>query len=197
MIFRDTSLPGAFVVDVEPRSDSRGFFARSWCRQEFESHGLVTDFPQANLSVNPTRGTLRGLHYQRAPFEEVKLVRCTKGALYDVIVDLRPRSPTFRRWYAVELSADNHRALYVPKDFAHGFQTLTDNTEAQYMVSAYYQPGSEAGLRYDDPSLEIHWPLPVSKISDKDKEWPLIASRPPQARTEAGVSFGGEDGRQA
>lgn len=174
MRFLETPLAGAFLIECDRYADARGFFARLWCRREFEAHGLVTDFPQGNLSVNDKAGTLRGLHYQRAPHAEVKVIRCTRGALYDVIVDLRPNSPTYMRWHAVVLNAEDHRALYIPQGFAHGFQTTVDRTEAQYMVSAYYAPQAEGGLRYDDPALNIRWPLPISVISDKDKSWPTI-----------------------
>lgn len=175
MIFTETGLKGAYIVDIEPRKDQRGFFARTWCQQEFEVHGLVAKIAQANLSYNKLKGTLRGMHYQRAPHAETKLVRATRGAIYDVIVDLRPDSPTYKRWIGVELSADNRRALFVPEGFAHGFQTLEDHTDVMYQVSAFYMPEAEGGARYNDPSFNIHWPLPVSVISDKDANWPYFS----------------------
>jgi dTDP-4-dehydrorhamnose 3,5-epimerase len=173
MIFTETPLKGAYIIDIEPYQDHRGFFARSWCRHEFESHGLVPSVVQANISYNPKKGTLRGMHYQIAPHEETKLVRCTRGAIYDVIIDLRPESPTFKQWFGVELTSDNRRMLYVPKRFAHGFITLQDETEVFYQVSEFYNPESERGLRYDDPAFNIQWPLDVQVISEKDRRWPL------------------------
>ncbi len=175
MRFIDTPLAGACVVELEPFEDDRGFFARAWCRKEFEAHGLEPEVVQANLSYNRSAGTLRGMHYQVAPYEETKLVRCIRGALYDVIVDLRPESPTYKQWYGVELTADNRRALFVPRGFAHGFLTLADETEAFYQVSEYYAPGAERGLRYDDPAFGIRWPGPVKVISEKDASWPDFA----------------------
>jgi dTDP-4-dehydrorhamnose 3,5-epimerase len=173
MIFIETKLPGAFVIDVEPIEDDRGFFARAWCRREFSEHGLSTDLAQANMSFNKRKGTLRGMHFQKAPHAEVKLVRCTRGAIYDVIVDLRPGSPTHSRWVGVELTAENRRMLYVPEGFAHGFQTLEDNTEIFYLVSEFYTPESEGGVRWSDPVFDIEWPLGApTEISDKDRSWP-------------------------
>jgi dTDP-4-dehydrorhamnose 3,5-epimerase len=176
MIFTPTELPGAFIVDVDPRADSRGLFARTFCTQEFEDASLESHFVQCSVSFNVQRGTLRGLHYQLAPSCETKLVRCTSGSLFDVIVDLRPDSPTFLRHLAVELTARNRRALYVPKMFAHGMQTLEDNTEVFYHISEFYSAASSTGIRFDDPRLGIRWPLPVSSISDKDQEWPLLGA---------------------
>lgn len=175
MIFIETELKGAYIIDLERREDERGFFARTWCQQEFEAHGLVARIVQANMSYNKLKGTLRGMHYQRAPYAETKLVRAVRGAILDVIVDLRPDSPTYRRWIGVELSADNRRALFVPEGFAHGFQTLEDDTDVSYQVSAFYTPGAEGGARYNDPAFDIQWPLPVSVISDKDAGWPDYA----------------------
>ncbi len=172
MKFIETELRGAYVLELEMRGDERGFFARTWCRQEFEDHGLVAEVVQQNTSVSRFRGTLRGMHFQAAPDQETKLVRCTKGALYDVIIDLRPESPTYKKWLGVELNEDNYRMFYVPRDFAHGFLTLSDNTEATYLVSAFYAPQSEGGIRYDDPAIGIQWPAAISTISDKDASWP-------------------------
>jgi dTDP-4-dehydrorhamnose 3,5-epimerase len=174
MIFTETKLKGAFIIDVELRADQRGAFARTFCAQEFEHHGLKPTVAQCNLSFNHQAGTLRGLHYQVPPAAETKLVRCTKGAIYDVIVDMRPESPTYRQHIGVELTADNRRALYVPELFAHGYQALTDGAEVIYQVGEFYTPGYERGLRYDDPAFGINWPLPVTMISEKDSSWPLF-----------------------
>lgn len=172
MFFTETKLPGAYLLALQKREDERGFFARSWCQQEFADHDLVTCMVQGNVSYNRQAGTLRGLHYQVAPYGEVKVVRCTRGALYDVIVDLRVASPTYKEWLGVELTADNYQMLYVPAGFAHGFITLAPETEATYQVSQFYTPGAERGLRYDDPAFAIEWPTPVQVISDKDQSWP-------------------------
>jgi len=172
MIFRETTLKGAFVIEIERFEDTRGFFARAWCQKEVEANGLVSRVVQTNISFNKKRGTLRGMHYQVAPYEQVKLVRCTRGVIYDVIIDLRPDSPTFRKWTGVELTAENYTMLYVPENFAHGFQTLENNTEATYQVSQFYSPESERGVRYDDPVFQVEWPLPVEVISEKDIAWP-------------------------
>jgi dTDP-4-dehydrorhamnose 3,5-epimerase len=181
MIFNETALKGAFVIDLEPREDERGFFARAWCERECAAHGLQSRIVQANLSYNPTRGTLRGMHYQLAPYEEAKLVRCIRGAIWDAIVDFRPDSPTYLRWCGVELSAGNRRMLYVPEGFAHGFQTLEDETEAFYQVTQVYTPGAEQGIRWDDPAIGIQWPEADTRlISEKDRNWPLLA-QPRQA----------------
>jgi dTDP-4-dehydrorhamnose 3,5-epimerase len=178
MIFTETKLPGAYLIDVEKRGDHRGFFARAWCQQEFEEHDLVPRVVQANISFNKRKGTLRGMHYQVAPYAETKLVRCVRGALYDVIIDLRPDSPTYMQWLGVELTDENYRMLYVPEGFAHGFQTLMDNTEATYQVSQFYTPGAEGGVRYDDPAFGIEWPIDVQVISDKDGSWPNYSPGP-------------------
>lgn len=172
MRFVATRLKGAYLIEPEIRADERGFFARAFCRREFLAHGLNPELVQCNLSFNPASGTLRGMHYQRAPHTEAKLVRCTAGAICDVILDLRPGSPTFTQWAAVELSAGNRRLLYVPEGFAHGYQTLTEGAEVFYQVSAFYHPGSEGGVRWDDPAFKIEWPLPVSSISAKDASYP-------------------------
>ncbi len=172
MIFTETELKGAFLIDVEKMEDHRGFFARTWCRNEFEERGLNAHVAQANVSYNRKMGTLRGMHYQEAPFEESKLVRCTRGAAYDVIIDLRPDSPTCRKWFGVELTPDNYRMIYVPEGFAHGFQTLEDNTEIVYQVTQLYVPGAERGVRWNDPAFNIRWPREVQVISSKDAAWP-------------------------
>jgi dTDP-4-dehydrorhamnose 3,5-epimerase len=173
MIFAETKLRGAFIIDIERRDDERGFFARAWYKEEFEARGLSTDLVQANIAFSKRVGTLRGLHYQVKPHEEVKLVRCTRGAVYDVIVDLRPESSTYLRWVSVELTADNRTMLYVPEGFVHGYQTLTDNAEVLYQVSHLYSPESERGVRWDDPAIGIKWPkIETRIISEKDKSWP-------------------------
>jgi dTDP-4-dehydrorhamnose 3,5-epimerase len=174
MIFVPTPLSGAYIVEPELREDSRGFFARTFCVAEFEKHGLATTFVQFSISSNLRKGTIRGLHYQLPPATEIKLVRCTMGAIHDVIVDLRPNSPTYRGHFAIDLTASNRRALYVPQMFAHGLQTLEDNTEVLYHISEFYAPDRSVGVRHDDPGLGIHWPLPVTSISDKDRDLPLL-----------------------
>ena len=174
MRFTPTRLSGAFILDPERREDARGHFARTFCRREFEAHGLRPDVAQANVAWNARRGTLRGMHYQVPPAAETKLVRCTRGALWDVIVDLRPGSPTFLEHVGVELSAENGRQLFVPELFAHGYITLADDTEAAYQVGEFYTPDAERGIRYDDPALAIAWPVPVEVISDKDAAWPAF-----------------------
>jgi dTDP-4-dehydrorhamnose 3,5-epimerase len=177
MRLTSTELAGTAIVDLELREDDRGFFARTFCREEFAAAGLEPLVEQCNLSYNHRAGTLRGMHYQLAPAEEAKLVRCTRGAIVDVIVDMRPESATYLQHVAVELTADNRRALYVPPMFAHGYLTLADGAEVVYQVSQAYTPGAEAGLRYDDPALGISWPVPVTVISPKDAAWPLLAER--------------------
>ena len=173
MIFVETNLKGAFIIEPERMEDHRGFFARIWCKKEFEAHGLNPHFVQINLSFNESRGTIRGLHYQIAPHEEAKLFRCTKGATFDVIIDLRPDSTTFMDWVGVELTADNRKMLYVPENCAHGYQTLTDNTEIFYQVSQFYAPESERGARWHDPMFGIKWPeRNCLMISEKDNKWP-------------------------
>jgi dTDP-4-dehydrorhamnose 3,5-epimerase len=174
MHFIPTALEGAWIIEAQPHKDDRGFFARTFCAEEFEAHGLADKFVQCNTSWNARRGTVRGLHYQLQPSSEVKLVRCTAGALLDVIVDLRPKSPTYLQNYAVELTAANRLALYIPEMFAHGFQTLEDSTEVFYQMSEFYRPKLGRGLRYDDPKLGINWPLSVASISDQDLGWPWL-----------------------
>lgn len=168
MIFTETKLKGAFIIDVKRLEDERGFFGRTWCKQEFQEMGLNTDIVQANVSYNPHVKTLRGMHYQNPPYEETKLVRCTSGMIYDVIVDLRPESESYRQWIGVELTADSFRMLYVPEGFAHGYITLEDHSSVHYMVTQYYTPGAETGIRYDDPALHIQWPIAPSIISERD-----------------------------
>lgn len=179
MIISRTAIEGPAVVDLEQRCDDRGFFARTFCIDEFGAAGLPTAVEQCNLSGNYRAGTLRGLHFQIAPHPEAKLVRCIRGAIVDVIVDMRPDSPTRLQHIAVELTADNKRALLVPPYFAHAYQTLVDDTEVLYQVSGSYEPTAERGLRFDDPALGITWPLPVEVISAKDAAWPLIADTDP------------------
>ena len=174
MIFTETKLKGAFIIDLERREDARGFFARAFCQNEFVAHGLKPVIAQANLAFNFKKGTLRGMHFQFPPAPETKLVRTTRGAILDIIVDLRPESSTFLQHIAVELDADNHRALYVPERFAHGYQALRDNTETSYQVGEFYAPGAESGLMYNDPRLGLQWPLPVAVISDKDQKFGLL-----------------------
>lgn len=175
MIFRELELAGAFVIAPEPARDERGFFARVFCEEEFGKKKLETRYPQSSISYNARRHTLRGMHFQIAPAEEVKLVRCTAGAIYDVIVDLREDSPTRYRWASVELSAQNRLTLYIPEGFAHGFQTLVDGTEVAYDISRAYMPGLASGLRYDDPSLGIRWPeTDVRILNERDRAWPLL-----------------------
>jgi dTDP-4-dehydrorhamnose 3,5-epimerase len=174
MKFTETNCLGAWIIDVEEISDDRGFFARTFCRDEFRAHKLKDVTAQCNLSFNYQAGTLRGMHYQLPPASETKLVRCTQGAIFDIIVDLRPGSPTYMEHVGVELSAENRRSLYVPDLFAHGYQALTDNAEVIYQVTEFYTPGYERGIRHDDPALGLSWPLPVSVISDKDATWPVF-----------------------
>lgn len=171
MIFTETKLKGAFVIDLERREDSRGFFARAFCQKEFAAHGLKPTIAQANLASNVKKGTVRGMHFQFPPAAESKLVRCTRGAILDIIVDLRPESPTYLEHISVELNEDNQRALYVPERFAHGYQALRDNTDTSYQVGEFYTPEAEGGLLYDDPRLGLKWPLPVSVISEKDQKF--------------------------
>ncbi len=172
MLFHETPLQGAYLIELEKKGDDRGFFARFFCEKEFAAKGLVDRFVQVNNSLSAKKGTLRGIHYQIAPHEEVKLVRCIKGALYDVIVDLRPTSPTFKQWFGAELTEENRKMMYVPKGFGHAFITLKDDTEALYLVSDYYAPSCERGLRYDDPEIKIEWPIHPVVISDKDLNHP-------------------------
>jgi dTDP-4-dehydrorhamnose 3,5-epimerase len=171
LIASPTALSGAYVIDLDPRTDTRGFFARFFCAREFSELGLAPVSAQGNLSFNHRKGTVRGLHFQWPPYAETKLVRCTRGALLDVVVDLRPESPTYLRHMSVELTANNRRALYVPARFAHGYQTLEDDTEVMYLTGEFYTPNAEGGLRYDDERLAINWPLPAGDMSAKDRAW--------------------------
>jgi dTDP-4-dehydrorhamnose 3,5-epimerase len=172
MIFQETKLLGVFEVLPEPKSDERGLFARSWCSKEFDSHGLSTKLAQCSVSFNTQKGTLRGLHYQDAPYGEVKLVRCTRGAIYDVVVDLRPQSKTFRRWAAVVMTSEKRNSLYIPEGCAHGFLTLEDATEVFYQISEFYHPELSRGVRWDDPAFQITWPDKVQVISERDRTYP-------------------------
>jgi dTDP-4-dehydrorhamnose 3,5-epimerase len=182
VVFTETKLSGAFIIELERREDDRGFFARAFCQNEFSDHGLKPVIAQANIGFNKQRGCLRGMHFQYPPAAETKVVRCTRGAVLDIIVDLRPQSPTYLQHVSVELTADNHRAIYIPERFAHGYQTLADETETSYQVGEFYTPGAEGGLRYDDPALGLTWPLPVDVISEKDAAWPLLAEVEPEVR---------------
>jgi len=172
MIFVETQLKGVFIVELERKKDDRGFFARTWCQQEFERHGLDPRLVQCSISYNKKKGTMRGMHYQVPPHAEVKLVRCSRGGLCDVIIDLRPESPTFKRWISVELTAENQKALYIPEGFAHGFQTLRDDTEVLYQISEFYHPENARGVRWDDPVFQISWPPGPRIISPKDRQYP-------------------------
>lgn len=174
MIFTETRLKGAFIIDLERREDSRGFFARAFCQKEFRIHGLNPTIAQANIASNIRKGTLRGMHFQFPPAAETKLVRCTRGAILDIIVDLRPESPTYLEHVAVELNEDNQRALFVPERFAHGYQALVDNTDTSYQVGEFYTPEAESGLMYNDPRLGLNWPLQVSVISEKDQNFRVL-----------------------
>ncbi len=174
MRFSETALAGAFLVEIEARQDERGLFARTFCAEEFAARGLEPAVAQCNVSWNRARGTLRGLHFQAAPHEEAKLVRCTRGAMWDVIVDLRPGSPTRGRFVALELDAASRRALYVPRGFAHGFQTLADDTEVFYQMAAPYRPEAARGVRFDDPALAIPWPIADAIVSERDRALPLL-----------------------
>src|ERR1700751_2139392 len=174
MLFTQTELNGAYIVDLERREDSRGFFARAFCQKEFAALGLKPVIAQANVAYNFKKGTLRGMHFQFPPAAETKLVRCTRGAILDIIVDLRPESATYLQHIAVELNDENQCALYVPERFAHGYQTLRDNTDTSYQVGEFYTPDAEGGLMYNDPKLGLKWPLPVSVISDKDQKFELL-----------------------
>ncbi len=169
MKFTEMDICGVWVIEIEPHQDQRGFFARSFCETEFQEHGLETRFVQCNIALNHKRGTLRGMHYQREPHQEVKLIRCTRGAVYDVALDLRKQSPTFGKWFAIELTEENRKMLYIPRGCAHGYQTLVDNTELFYQVSEFYHPESEQGVRWNDPAFNIQWRMEPVLISKKDR----------------------------
>jgi len=171
MIFTETSLNNAYVVELEKREDHRGFFARTWDKNEFQKHNLNSNLVQCNISFSKKRGTLRGMHYQQKPFEESKLIRCTKGKIFDVIIDLRKSSSTFKKWFGIELTEENYKMLYVPEGFAHGFQSLEDNSEIIYQVSEFYTPNSELGIHWNDPTFNIDWPIQEKIITDKDNSW--------------------------
>jgi dTDP-4-dehydrorhamnose 3,5-epimerase len=175
MKFHPTTLKDAVLIDLERRGDDRGFFARTFCADEFAANGLPTDFVQQNMSYSATKGTIRGMHFQRAPHAEDKLIRCLRGAIVDIILDLRPDSPTYKQWEAFELNEENKRQLLVPKGFAHGFQTVSDHVEVTYLVSARYNGAAEGGVRWNDPAFGIAWPLAPTEMSDKDKQWPDFA----------------------
>lgn len=188
MLFIETPISGAFAVDLEPRGDDRGFFARAFCADEFAAHGLSMTIAQANLSWSAHAGTMRGLHFQLPPFAESKFIRCVRGAVFDVIVDLRPESVTFGQHVGMELSAENRRAMFVPERCAHGLLTLTDDSEVFYPVGAPYQPGLESGLRFDDPDLDIDWPIAAVHITEKDRSWPSFAARIDEIRQSMSLS---------
>jgi dTDP-4-dehydrorhamnose 3,5-epimerase len=172
MIFKETRLSGTFEIEVEPKTDERGFFARTWCHKEFAARGLAANLVQCSLSFSLQRGTLRGMHYQARPHGEIKLVRCTRGAIYDVVADLRPESPTFKEWVAMVLSAENRKAMYVPECCAHGFLTLQDETEVFYQMSEFHDPEFARGVRFDDPAFQIDWPAKIEMISARDRNYP-------------------------
>jgi len=175
MIFTQSTISEVFTIEPKLLEDSRGFFARMFCENEFADHGLEHHFVQCNLSYNGFKGTVRGMHFQKSPYEEVKLVRCTRGAIFDVVVDFRSDSPTYLQWFGTELSESNRKMLYVPRGFAHGYQTLTEGAEVFYQVSEFYTPGSEGGLNWKDPAIGIDWPIEDAKfISDKDASWPSL-----------------------
>lgn len=177
MLFQKTQLKDATLIELQPRGDERGVFVRTFCAKDFEANGLTSTFVQQNMSASTQQGTVRGMHFQKAPHEEAKLIRCVRGAIFDVIIDLRPDSPTYMRWEGFALNAANGRQLYIPQGFAHGFQTLTHDVEVTYLVSAYYAPEAESGVRHDDPAFNIAWPQPVTVMSDKDRAWPDFTSR--------------------
>jgi dTDP-4-dehydrorhamnose 3,5-epimerase len=182
MVFTETKLKGAFLIDLERREDSRGFFARAFCQKEFAAHGLKSTIAQANVAFNIKKGTLRGMHFQFPPAGETKLVRCTRGAILDIIVDLRPESVTYLQHISVELNEENQRSLYVPERFAHGYQALRDNTDTSYQVGEFYTPSAESGLLHNDPKLNLEWPLPVTVISDKDRKFALLEEIEPDLK---------------
>jgi dTDP-4-dehydrorhamnose 3,5-epimerase len=188
MIFSETILAGAYTVDIDRHHDNRGYFARVFCADEFSAHGLKATVAQGSVSFNAKRGTLRGMHFQYPPATETKFVRCTRGAVVDVIVDLRPESPTYLQHVAVNLSAANGRGLYVPERFAHGFVTLTDDTELVYLISNYYTPGAEGGLRHDDPVLGLTWPVPIQVIAERDTRWKAYSEIQAELKMRMGIT---------
>jgi dTDP-4-dehydrorhamnose 3,5-epimerase len=189
VIFTETTLKGSFIIDLDRRNDERGYFARAFCQKEFQEHGINPVIAQANIASNLKKGTLRGLHFQYPPAAETKLVRCTRGAILDIIVDLRPESRTYLQHIAVELNENNMTALYVPERFAHGYQALLDNTDTSYLVGEFYTPKSEGGLRYDDPKLGLEWPLPVSAISPKDLTFRPLCEIGAEVKSKMSVSM--------
>lgn len=190
MIFTETKLKGSYIIDIDRKDDARGFFARAFCQNEFKAYGLKAVIAQANVAFNHKQGTLRGMHFQFPPAAETKLVRCTRGAILDIIVDLRPESSTYLDHIAIELSEDNYRALYVPERFAHGYQVLRDRTETSYQVGEFYTPGCEGGLLYNDPRLGLRWPLPASVISDKDRSWKPLHEQENELKTRMSFASG-------
>lgn len=172
MLFTETKIRGVWIIELDRRNDNRGFFARTWCQKEFEEHGLNPHLKQMNVGFTTKKAGIRGLHFQLRPDQEAKTVRCTMGALFDVAVDIRPGSPTYKQWVGVELTAENHRTFYIPEGCAHGYQTLVDDTEILYLTTAFHAPGSARGYRFDDPVFSIQWPLPAGIISDADRSWP-------------------------
>jgi dTDP-4-dehydrorhamnose 3,5-epimerase len=189
MIFTETKLKGAYIIDLDRKTDERGFFARAFCQKEFRDHGMKPVIAQANVASNARKGTVRGMHFQYPPAAESKLVRCTRGAILDIIVDLRPESPTYLEHVSVELNEDNMTALYVPERFAHGYQALRDNTDTSYNVGEFYTPNAEGGLRYDDPRLGLEWPLPVSVISSKDQAFRLLSEMENEVKRRMSVTM--------
>lgn len=177
MRFIDTGFAGLFLIELELSRDERGYFARTFCQDTFSERGLQSHYPQCGTSFNARSGTVRGMHFQKPPHGEVKLIRCIRGAIHDVVIDVRAGSPTYRKHYQIELSEDDGRELYVPDGFAHGFQTLQDGSEVHYMLSARYVPEAATGLRWDDPAFSVKWPLPITVISDRDRNWPLVEGR--------------------
>ena len=178
MKFQETTLSGVYTIELEPIGDARGYFSRFWCRRELQEQGLCFELAQINTSYNAHAGTVRGFHYQRDPHAEIRIVACTSGKAYDVAVDVRPDSATYLNWFGAELSADNHRLLCIPAGFAHGYQALEDDTRMLYLISEFYAPDSEDGLRYDDPAIGVSWPHEVTSVSDKDTKWPLVGDMP-------------------
>jgi dTDP-4-dehydrorhamnose 3,5-epimerase len=176
MIFTETKLIGAYIIEINKIEDERGFFGRSWCKNEFDKYHLNTNVVQANVSLSKHKGTLRGMHFQKNPYQETKLIRCSRGSIFDVIIDLRPSSPTFMQWFGIELTQDNYKMLYVPENFAHGILTLQDNTEVSYFVTQFYTPGAEGGIRWNDPAIGIQWPVSPTIITEKDNNHPNFNS---------------------